>query len=112
MLNLDNYRQKLLSLRDEYSQRIDALQKDLQHQQVPLEKDSAELASQLENEDVLEALDGEARGIVVQINHALQCIEDGSYGICSSCGEVISEARLNAVPYTCLCIDCAEDQDR
>lgn len=111
-MDTDTYRQKLLALRDEYTQRVNALQKDLQHEQVPVEKDSAERVSQLENEDVLEALDQEARDIMRQVEHALQCIEDGSYGICSSCGETISEARLGAVPYTCLCIHCAEDQDR
>lgn len=41
------------------------------------------------------------------VDRALQKIEDGTYGICDRCGKLISEARLEARPWSVLCIDCA-----
>jgi DnaK suppressor protein len=39
---------------------------------------------------------------------ALRRIEDGTYGICTNCGRPIGEERLQALPWTNLCIDCAK----
>jgi DnaK suppressor protein len=47
-----------------------------------------------------------------QIEHALQRIVEGVYGRCEYCGGKISEARLNALPYTNCCIDCARENER
>ena len=45
-------------------------------------------------------------GVLAQMNVALANIENGSYGKCIRCGKSISEARLDALPYAVLCIDC------
>jgi DnaK suppressor protein len=42
------------------------------------------------------------------IEAAISRIENGSYGICTNCEEEISLARLNAVPWTSVCIVCKE----
>ena len=42
------------------------------------------------------------------IEEALQRIEEGTYGTCADCGEQIKKTRLNALPFTPLCIRCAE----
>ena len=42
-----------------------------------------------------------------QVMAALERIEDGSYGVCSDCGEEIAEARLQAFPAATLCVKCA-----
>jgi DnaK suppressor protein len=39
---------------------------------------------------------------------ALRRIEDGTYGICTNCSRPIGEERLQALPWTNLCIDCAK----
>lgn len=46
------------------------------------------------------------------IEMALQRIEGGEYGQCEQCEGVIPKARLNAIPYTPVCIKCAESRDR
>jgi DnaK suppressor protein len=46
------------------------------------------------------------------IEMALQRIEDGEYGVCQECEGVIAKTRLNAIPYTPLCIKCAESRDQ
>jgi RNA polymerase-binding protein DksA len=43
-----------------------------------------------------------------QIDHALQKMADGTYGICDNCGEPIPAARLEALPYATLCITCQD----
>jgi DnaK suppressor protein len=48
--------------------------------------------------------------ILQAIEEALSRIEKGTYGICRDCGEPISEARLNAIPWTRVCITCKEKQ--
>lgn len=47
-----------------------------------------------------------------QIEHALQRIVKGVYGRCEFCGDKVSEARLNALPYINSCIDCARENER
>ena len=42
-----------------------------------------------------------------QIEEALERIEDGIYGVCEQCNAKIPKARLNAIPYTILCVKCA-----
>jgi DnaK suppressor protein len=51
------------------------------------------------------------RKLIGKINEALERIEEGSFGICESCGEDISEERLKARPVTTLCIDCKKKQE-
>ena len=43
------------------------------------------------------------------IEGALERIEDGTYGKCVECGARIPKTRLNAIPYTPLCIKCATE---
>jgi len=43
-----------------------------------------------------------------KVNHALEAMKDGTYGICDDCGESIPYERLEALPYTSRCIDHAE----
>jgi DnaK suppressor protein len=42
-----------------------------------------------------------------KLERALAKLDDGSYGRCDSCGAPIAPARLDAVPESVLCIDCA-----
>ncbi len=44
--------------------------------------------------------------------HALERLEDGSYGQCESCGEPIGKARLQAYPRATLCLACKSKQER
>lgn len=49
--------------------------------------------------------------LILKIKQAMERIEDGSYGICETCGEEISEARLEARPVTTECIECKREQE-
>ena len=49
--------------------------------------------------------------ILQAIEEALVRIEKGTYGVCRDCGEPIAAARLNAIPWTRVCITCKEKQN-
>jgi DnaK suppressor protein len=49
--------------------------------------------------------------ILQAIEEALGRIDKGTYGICRDCGEPIAEPRLNAIPWTRVCIACKEKQN-
>ena len=49
--------------------------------------------------------------ILQAIEDALYRMEKGTYGICRDCGEPIAAARLNAIPWTRVCITCKEKQN-
>ena len=104
----DKVKEQLMSLREEYTRRIDAIEVETHHKEEPVEKDFAEQATQSENDDVLAALDDEAQHMVLQIDNALSRIKEGCYGICKDCGEAIPENRLQAAPFVTMCISCAE----
>ena len=86
------------------TQRMQGVSSDLSSQH---SADSAEQVTERENEDVLRNLQGETRLELKQVHEALKRIETGEYGTCAKCGEAISPARLDALPYATLCIRCA-----
>ena len=49
--------------------------------------------------------------ILQAIEEALVRLDKGTYGVCRDCGEPISDARLNAIPWTRVCISCKEKQN-
>lgn len=48
---------------------------------------------------------------LLQINRAIQAIRKGHYGICEVCENPIPIARLQALPFTAMCIDCQREQE-
>ena len=49
--------------------------------------------------------------IVSEARAALQRIEQGTYGLCESCGKPVAKARLEAIPFARYCVDCAAKND-
>src|SRR5438094_6021768 len=45
--------------------------------------------------------------VLEEIREALNRINQGTYGKCEECGSPIPKARLQALPYTRHCVDCA-----
>ncbi len=108
MLDFEAYKSQLQNMRSELTHRVEALEKDIHHTEEPVEKDFAEQATQSENDDVLNALDDEAKTTIIQIDNALLRIQNGNFGICEKCGNPINENRLQIIPFANLCITCAE----
>ena len=55
--------------------------------------------------------DGE-RNVLMLIDEAFARIKEGTFGVCTNCGNTIGEKRLTAVPWTAFCIDCQELQEK
>jgi len=51
-------------------------------------------------------LEKRIRERLAEVEHALQKFEDGTYGLCDSCGQPIDPARLEALPQASLCLSC------
>ena len=84
--------------------RIDRIEDELEQ---PVSDSFSEQAVEREEEEVLEDLGAAGVQEVRMIEAALKRIAAGTYGICVNCGEPIGEERLDVVPATPLCRDCA-----
>jgi DnaK suppressor protein len=52
------------------------------------------------------------RKLIAKMQEALKRIDDGTFGLCDTCGGQISEKRLQARPVTTLCIDCKTKEEK
>ncbi len=108
-MDLSKVKQQLTERKMALEDRASKTTRDASHRDDPLSADFAEQAVERENDDVLREIANEAQHEIDLINLALKRIDAGIYGDCSRCGEPIAEQRLIAVPYTTLCVNCAED---
>jgi RNA polymerase-binding protein DksA len=58
------------------------------------------------------SLEENSEQVLRAIDHALERMEEGTFGICETCGQPISEERLEAIPYATQCIDCRRKGER
>ena len=74
--------------------------------------DQADVGSATFERDHELSLANNARDMLTQTEHALERIEDGTYGRCESCGEPIGKNRLMAFPRATLCLACKQREER
>jgi RNA polymerase-binding protein DksA len=72
----------------------------------------AETASVTLDREIDYTLEENSGQVLVEIEAALQRIEQGTYGICAACGKEIVPERLEAYPWASLCIDDARQAER
>ena len=73
----------------------------------PGNADWGENAVESEDDEVLSSIGSATKNEIHEIKLALNLIESGQYGKCTSCGEPIAQARLEALPFATKCIRCA-----
>lgn len=100
-------RSHLITMLEELNLRLSRITNDVRHSDVPLEKGFSEQATQNENNEVIDYLGNSARTEIEMIKQAIARIDNGEYGICQVCDEPISKERLEALPYSNMCIRCA-----
>ena len=110
MRDTQAYKDRLLSLKAEMQQRIQSIDQDIRHEE--MSADWTEQATERENDTVLQTLGNAADTELAMINAALQRIDSGTYFNCSECGEEIPSARLELLPFSTLCVSCAEDLEQ
>jgi DnaK suppressor protein len=72
----------------------------------------ADTATETYERELDEGLEEDAREQLRQVEQALGRIESGEFGRCEACGKEIPEERLEAVPWTTLCIEDARRLSR
>ncbi len=103
-LNLDHYRSMIVALRDETVHEIDSLNESLMPEVVAQGEQPEEITGSMQTVLMIDR----QRKLLNALESALLRIEKGSYGACSSCGGFIEAERLEAVPYTRLCVSCGK----
>ena len=88
--------------------RRERLAKHVHHREEPLPQDFAEQAVEMENSETMVALEDELSEQEREVDRALARLDEGTYGTCIECGEDIAPERLEALPATALCFDCAD----
>ncbi len=117
--DFDLYRQRLLMLRSRLRGDVSAMENAAlrksgidggEHATMPIHM--AELGSENYEQEFTLSLMATEGDTLMQIEHALERIEEGEYGKCVECGGVIPKLRLNALPYAEMCVKCAELNER
>ncbi len=109
------YRTQLLSLLDRLGRERAQLEDEVLRpsgglSNAPLQP--ADLGSHsIEEEVTLDLLENEEQ-LIEQINAALDRLNEGLYGRCAACGQVIARKRLQALPYARHCVACARNRQR
>ena len=93
---LEKIKIRLLDRQSELLARLERTHEHLMHKQ-PGSPNSHEQLTETANDDVVQALDR---------------IDSGEYYTCTVCGKEIGAARLEAIPYTDRCVNCAKNGSR
>ncbi len=118
-VDVEQFRTSLLDERRRVEQAIEYL-----HQETPgsLEDETEEIfgtndnhlgdaASGTLDREIDYTLEENSEQVLGEIDAALKRIDDGTYGICTNCGQPIAAERLEAVPWATLCIDCKRKEE-
>ncbi len=106
MTSTAKLKQQLLVQKADLENRIDLIKQSISRP--PETADWAELATERENDEVIDALGNAAVKELEQVKMALSRIETGQYFKCSQCHKAIGFARLTAMPFASRCRQCAD----
>ncbi|MGH3497485.1 MAG: TraR/DksA family transcriptional regulator [Nocardioidaceae bacterium] len=74
--------------------------------------DQADVGANSLERDAEMSLANNTREMLFQVERALGRMDDGSYGVCESCGNPIGKMRLMAFPRATLCMTCKQREER
>ena len=111
-MNVSSYRDALLQKRAELEQTagLRPIQTQIEHNN-GRQGDMADQASGNNEVHIQLRLKQTDAKILQAIEEALYRMERGTYGICRDCGDPIAPARLEAIPWTRVCISCKQKQN-
>ena len=104
-------KQRLIERRQEMLGRVERTHKHIHERDERVSANFSEQSVEMESQQLIMSLDAEGRSELRAIDAALERIEEGTYFECRRCGGEISDARLKALPYADLCIDCAKTSE-
>lgn len=109
---LKSARQRLLAMKRQILHEIDQDLRDEREGAKENGMDSYDLASEERDREIGLILSDRDREKLQAIDEALDRIEDGTYGICENCESEIGAGRLEALPFTRLCVNCQAEREK
>lgn len=106
-LMLETERDRLSALIEEHEQELEEARMTETSADRSPDPGSAEAGSlKFEYEKEL-SIERNAIDLLHKVEHALDRVDQGVYGICESCGDAIPVARMEVLPYATTCVSCA-----
>src|SRR5437762_12106413 len=99
----------LIARRAELRKRLGMELEDLHRKVTSATGDAADAAFDTSGEEIASQLAELEAKELVQVERALRRLKQGTYGKCESCGGKIPVARLNALPFSTVCIKCQRE---
>lgn len=109
---LDEEKARLLAQLEELAKERQILTEDREDRDDTFTEESGEGASTLAEQEREESLAIRIRELLEKVQRAMAKIPKGTYGLCERCGKPIERARLEALPYAELCIECKRKEER
>jgi len=98
-------RRELLEEQRELKEQLEHLE-TVEFEDIGRSNHMADDATEAFEQTVGVALKRKIEASLAEVERALAKLEDGTYGICESCGARIDRARLEALPHAVRCLDC------
>ncbi len=112
-LDIDHFRSMLLTERERYESELEGIRSRSMDVEGSLpdegesgDEDTADLASAMMDKEIDLSVEDEMMDLLNAIDHALEKIEDGTYGICDISGDPIPKSRLELIPWASLTVTC------
>lgn len=99
------HREQVADIRAEMA---DASENELSHTSTFNSAENEDTAAMMADRDRDTALDENVQQVIHQIDHALDRVTDGTYGICEVTGKPIPIERLRAIPWATMTVEAAE----
>jgi DnaK suppressor protein len=108
---IEAHRKKLEDRRSELVRKLSEFRNESKSVETDVAQDLADKAESSYTKEFLLSLSDAEREQLFQIDAALKRIAKGDYGHCQTCQKEIGTKRLNALPWTPLCIECQEKSE-
>ena len=103
-------RKMLEERRAEIHQKLRAIREDMPSYQDEVRDNEEQSVTDFAQEMEFALMEMKAQTLT-RIDEALLRVDQGTYGICDECEQEIAEARLKAVPFALLCIECQSREE-
>ena len=109
--DLKDFRRRLLEARDRATNGVDAMRATGFNESDDHEADGGDGTNQTLRLQALGQM-GNINRTIQQIDEALHRIDDGTYGVCTVCGQLIRKPRLLNQPFVLTCMECQSEMER
>ena len=109
--DLKDFRKRLLEARAKALSGVDAMKATGFNESDDHEADGGDGTNQTLRLQALGQM-GSINRTIQQIDEALHRIDDGTYGVCTSCGQLIRKPRLMNQPFVLTCMECQSEMER